>query len=373
MSAGDDFYAVLGVPRDASMVEIKKAYRALARALHPDVVGPDLEKSKRFKMVTHAYETLSDPDARGSYDRRFQRRTPGRMAGGFRPWDAQQSKASEEKGSGPSLDDLFSQDFGFGGKRSRNSGGSPGKSAPSGASSGARWHEGGASVRGRPTGSGKDDFGSASSRPGGSQPGSSQPNHGSYGGDGNQPGQDIKRVIDVPVDVLEHGGTVTLHYTRMRRTDDGRGLFEYDEIHDLKVPPGTPHGATLRARGWGHGGLGAIHGDLVCDIRAVGGEKKKPTSKTTIKGGPADQVRVDLSVSQALLGGRVEVQTPQGPIKLTVPPCTSGGAMFRLKGRGERDAQGKAGDLLVRLRIVVPPVLDDESIALIERFAELND
>ena len=179
--------------------------------------------------------------------------------------------------------------------------------------------------------------------------------------------------MDVPVEVLEHGGTVTLHYTRMRRTDDGRGLYEYDEIHDLKVPPGTPHGATLRARGWGHAGLGAIHGDLVCDIRAVGEVKKKPSAKTTIKGGPAEEIRVDLSVSQALLGGRVEIDTPQGRVRLTVPPCTSGGAMFRLKGRGEKDAAGRAGDVLVRLRIVVPPVLDDESIALIERFAQLND
>lgn len=180
-------------------------------------------------------------------------------------------------------------------------------------------------------------------------------------------------MVDVPVEVLERGGTVTLTYTRLRRTDDGRGLYEYDEIHDLKVPPGTPHGATLRARGWGHAGMGAIHGDLVCDVRAVGGEARRDSAKTTIKGGAAEEMRVDLSVVQALLGGRVQIDTPQGPVKLTVPPCTSGGAIFRLKGRGERNAQGQAGDVLVRLRIVVPPVLDDESIALIERFAELND
>ena len=368
MSAGADFYAVLGVPRDASMAEIKKAYRALARSLHPDVAGSNAAKAERFKAVTQAYETLSDPAARGGYDRRFQRRTPGRMAGGFRPWDASQAPAPEQKGSGPSLDDLFSQDFGFGGKRTRSAAGAKSKSS-SGAGGGAsRWHEGGASVRGRPAGGGQDDFGDR-----GPQPSGAGPNRGSYGGNGNSPGQDIKRVVDVPVEVLERGGVVTLHYTRMRRTDDGRGLYEYDEIHDLKVPPGTPHGATLRARGWGHAGLGAIHGDLVCDIRAVGEVKKKPSAKTTIKGGPAEEIRVDLSITQALLGGRVEIDTPQGRIKLTVPPCTSGGAMFRLKGRGEKDAGGKAGDVLVRLRIVVPPVLDDESIALIERFSELND
>lgn len=350
------------------MVEIKKAYRALARALHPDLVGPDPEKSKRFRMVTLAYETLSDADDRANYDRRFQRRTPGRMAGGFRPWDAHQPKASQEKGSVPSLDELFREDFGFGAKRPRNPGGPSGNSASSGASSGARWHEGGASMRGGSAGAGTKDAGSGST-----QPNQARPNQGSYGGNGNQAGQDIKRVVDVPVELLEQGGTVTLHYTRMRRTDDGRGLYEYDEIYDLRVPPGTAHGATLRARGWGHAGLGAIHGDLVCDIRAVGGKKNRAAAKATIKGGPAEEVRVDLSVAQALLGGRVEIRTPQGPVKLTVPPCSSGGAMFRLKGRGERDASGQAGDLLVLLRIVVPSVLDDESIALIERFAELND
>ena len=162
MSAGADFYAVLGVTRDASMVEIKKAYRALARALHPDSAGPDPEKSQRFKMVTHAYETLSDPGARANYDRRFQRRTPGRMAGGLRPWDAHQPKASQEKGSVPSLDELFREDFGFGAKRPRNPGGSSGNSASSGARSGARWHEGGASVRGRPADAGTKNTGSSS-------------------------------------------------------------------------------------------------------------------------------------------------------------------------------------------------------------------
>lgn len=368
MSAGADHYAILGVPRNASMAEIKKAYRSLARSLHPDVAGEDPAKAERFKAVSAAYEVLGDPVERGRYDRRFQRRTPGRMAGGIRPWDSgsrgpdlNSGARQRDPANNMDLDDLFAQDFGMGGGRGRTR--STEVKKPTDADRRrARWQ------RPRETPPHQQAYGSAPQ-------GSARPNEGSYGGGDQDPiqGRDIHQQVDVPRGVLERGGTVTLHYKRMRRTDDGRGLFEYDEIHDLKVPPGTRHGDTLRAHGWGHDGLRS-QGDLVCDIRAVGPAPESSQGKGASAAGRSSfEQEVEITVSQALLGGRVEVPTPQGPVSLTIPPCTSGGSTFRLRGRGERLANGNTGDVLVRFRIRVPAVLDAESIALVERFRELNE
>jgi DnaJ-class molecular chaperone len=83
-------------------------------------------------------------------------------------------------------------------------------------------------------------------------------------------------------------------------------------------------------------------------------------------------VRVDITVPEAILGGRVSVPTPTGPVRVSVPPCTSSGTRLRLRGKGPLRADGTQADLYAELRIVVPRELDEESRRLIERFAELN-
>lgn len=183
-------------------------------------------------------------------------------------------------------------------------------------------------------------------------------------------------VVDVPADVAARGGVVTLHYPRMRRTEDGRGVGRYDEIHDLRVPPGTAHGDVLRSRNYGDAGTDGSHGDLVCEVRLVGrsahapvpgpGTKPSRPSEQSVAGTDAE-VSLPISIVEALLGGRVPVETPQGRVFVTLRPGTGDGARLRLRGKGEGGQ-----DLFVRPRVVLPRDLDDESIALIERFAELN-
>ncbi|RME28010.1 MAG: J domain-containing protein [Deltaproteobacteria bacterium] len=206
-----------------------------------------------------------------------------------------------------------------------------------------------------------------------------------------RPGRDIHLRVDVPASIAEAGGTVTLRYPRLRRTEDGRGSTRYDEIHDLRVPPGTRHGSTLRVPRMGDAGSGGgPYGDLVCDITVVavaagsaGAEQRARGVRRDRDAGPADRGgRADagaggsatgdaeivvISVVEALLGGRVRVETPAGPVHITVPPCTDGGTRLRLRGRGVGGA-----DHYVELRIKTPARLDAESRALIERFAELN-
>lgn len=346
-----DFYQALGVPQNATMGEIKKAYRSLARELHPDVVGTDSEKVERFQQVTEAYEVLSDPSARGRYDRRFMRRTPGRMAGGFHYWSGDPSTDPNATGLGSDpandldLDDIFGEaDFGFGGRRPRSAKTTLSKDpAP------------------EPRGTGRKV-------PPPPPPPRSAP----------RPGTDISLAVDVPRSVAAKGGTVTLTYVRQVLTEDRRGVVEYDEIHDLKVPPGVGHGQTLRVPKYGHAGEGGgAYGDLVCDIRLVGPEPSKgtapaPSAGTTTSSAKDPNVRIlAISVHEALLGGRIPVQTHAGEVSLSLPPCTSGGARFRLRGKGTPTAGGVPTDLVVQLKVVTPPLLDDDAKAAAEALAGL--
>jgi molecular chaperone DnaJ len=393
----DDLYATLGVAESASPDEIKKAFRALARECHPDVAGNDPHVAERFKQVRQAYDLLSDPVARAKYDRRRQaaanQRQAPRMPGGFFFWgDAQPGRGgnsphggnAREKHNDIDLEDLFSE------------------------------------------GGGVADFGL------GGGGGSARQNQGSRAressGDGT-PGRDIAMTFDVPIDIAERGGLVTAQYNRLRRSDDGESLFNYDELYDVRVPPGTKHGDTLRERAWGHAGAnGGAYGDLVLDVRIVGAtrprEAPKPAGRINLRagmrhgdrpperpqerpaerdherppGGYADHAHerptergyerradppppvvveegpliVPISVVEALLGGRIDIETPQGKVMLNLPGCTSGGARFRLRGKGVEGPDGRATDLTVQLRVVVPPVLDPESEELVRRFADLN-
>lgn len=384
----DDLYATLGVAESASPDEIKKAFRALARECHPDVAGNDPHVAERFKQVRQAYDVLSDPVARAKYDRRRQaaanQRQAPRMPGGFFFWgDAQPSRGgnsphggnAREKQNDLDLEDLFSEgggvaDFGMGGGSARQNQGSRARESS---------------------------------------------------GEGT-PGRDIAMTFDVPMDIAERGGLVTAQYNRLRRSDDGESLFNYDELYDVRVPPGTRHGDTLRERGWGHAGAnGGAYGDLVLDVRVVGATRPREAPKSggriNLRAGtrPAERPQerpaeaeersyerhnaeqrpaergyerradppppvvveegpliVPISVVEALLGGRIDIETPQGKVMLNLPGCTSGGARFRLRGKGVEGPDGRATDLTVQLRVVVPPVLDPESEELVRRFADLN-
>ncbi|MCB9778299.1 MAG: J domain-containing protein [Alphaproteobacteria bacterium] len=394
-STSGDHYDTLGVPRDASTDEIKRAYRKLARQCHPDVAGDSAEVKERFNRVREAYETLSDPVKRATYDRRGHTyfAGPGRYGGKWRPPGGHDFEQVGDRNRSPrpsrrqgrrdpandlGLDDLFG-DFGFGGagggdsvagdpgreaRHNQGSYGRPGSSGPVGGHQRSTVDVGG----GGGGFGGFDDFG---------------------GGPTPQQGRDICMRVDVPGDVAARGGTVTLRYPRLRLTEDGRGSARYDEIHDLRVPPGMRTGQTLRVPRMGDAGLnGGPYGDLVCDLVVHadrpddGGVQQRRGDRRQHKvdldartagdrgaaGSDADAAEaVDITIVEALLGGRIRVDTPAGPVHVTIPPCTDSGTRLRLRGRGPGGV-----DHFVELRIVTPERLDEESRALIERFAELN-
>jgi len=323
-----NYYEILGVEQDAEEAAIKTAFRKIARECHPDVAGDDPQAAARFKMAREAYETLGDTAERTRYDLRRKRRAAMPKGGSF--FDAfyratgqagarpsvkprgSSSSAASSKGNDVTLEDLFDDfgDFGFGA--------GTGRGGPA-----------------RPT---------------------ARVNHGPQA----TTGEDVRVELDVPVDVAERGGAVVCRYRRLDRSDIWRpgasdpGLVMVDDELEVRIIPGTRDGDVLRERGRGSAGAhGGPYGDLVLWVRVAGARKQKAT-----------QGIVELSLDEALLGGRVDVPTPGGTVRLSIPPCTSGGVRFRLRGQGESGT-----DWFVVTRIVLPNDLDDTATALAERLA----
>jgi DnaJ-class molecular chaperone len=388
----EDYYAVLGVPKEATPQDIKRAFRDIARKCHPDVSGGDPVLEERFKTARLAYETLSDQDLRAKYDRRAQRRASG--GGAPQPggtffdafWKASERayhqpeparrRATGRKNSGNdvSLDDLFD---GWG-RTDAAGGGRPANPGP------RSWEP------------------PPAPEPGGwSEPDPLPPRRDVMAEEpapGPPPGRDVHVELELPYEIARDGGAVTTVYHRLQRVDPwrpgspGAGVVRVQDIAEVRIVPGTRTGEVLRERGLGDAGAhGGGYGDLYCTVKVVGGPRhvvtpapapdraappprpapERPPPAPAAGEEPADAL-LDISVVEALLGGRVSVETPQGKVRATIPPCTSSGVRMRLKGKGPAGADGLPTDWYVVTRIVVPATLDPESRRLVEEFARLN-
>lgn len=390
MARGGDYYAVLGLTPAASEAEIKAAFRKLAHAVHPDRAGADPSAAEKFKAIREAYEVLADPGRRSGYDRRHERPSSSSpfygthwKHAGTPTTGGAGNKATAAAGNDINLEDIFNDfggvDLGSGKRGSAKAAGGGGRPRTT-----VRQHD--------PIG----DFKAAAAADtwpgaGGSQPGASAPKRGFGFGDGGwsseggarTPGARERRAEpeaggDVRVDAnfssafLGTGGMVTVEYDRHVRADDGHSLVLIRELHELRVPPEVCDGDALRVPKLGHAGAGGgPYGDLVATLHIVGaGPRMKMPRPETHRA--EDVLTVDIPFTEAVLGGRVEVDTPQGRVRVSIPAGTSSGARFRLKGKGTTVGGGAPTDAHVEVRITVPKVLDEESRRLIERFAELN-
>jgi DnaJ-class molecular chaperone len=403
----EDYYAVLGLEKGASPADIKKAFRQIAKECHPDTAGEDPVKLERFKAAKDAYEVLSDPASREKYDQRLERRGQRVSTGGsFRDafyrrtaenYDpdqmARQQKANDrskrrvqDPANNLDLDDLFNG-FGFGGAKP-GAGARPGSSTPP-------------PPRGQ---AGARDWGSRDGHPGASSTRARPPMP--------QPGRDVHLDVDVPWNTAIAGGVVTVVYHRMQRSEQWRpgstdpGVIRVQDLADVRLIPGTRDGEILHERGKGDAGAhGGPYGDLIVRVRVGPAPSESPGSEPrSSRGGsdpsPAEGPRTepprtetpppsaagteavprlagtepgpDGGIAEAILGARIALDTPQGRVRIAVPPGTSSGARLRLREKGETGADGRAADWFVRLRIVVPREVDAESRALIEAFAARN-
>jgi DnaJ-class molecular chaperone len=272
----DDPYQVLGVARDASQADIKRAFHKLAKAWHPDLKPGDAAAEARFKGITAANELLSDPERRGAFDR-GEIDASGQPAGPPPNWRGFAEGAQGTRYRGANAASFSEEDLG-------------------------------------------DIFGDLFGRRQRSGPMS---------------GHDERYMLGV--DFLDAANGATKRLT----LPDGRSL-------DVHVPAGIETGQTLRLRGKGGSGSGgATDGDALIEV-TVGDH---PFFR---RDGLDIHLELPVSIREAVLGAKVTVPTPRGPVAMTIPKHSDTGRQLRLRGRGVA-AHGKraAGDLYVTLRVSV--------------------
>jgi len=307
-----DYYKILGVERNASDKEIKRAYRQLARKYHPDVNPGDRTAEERFKEINEAYEVLSDPEKRRKYDELGANYQQWQRAGG-RPGDFDWSQWMSGTPGGRihveygDLSDLF---------------------GGSGAFSDFF----------------QTIFGGMGARGAGFQQ--------AYGGAAR--GQDVEQPVQI---TLEEAFTGTKRLLR-----SGSRTLE------VKIPAGVRTGSRIRMAGEGGVSRSGSRGDLYLVVEVL------PDARFKLEGDDL-RTEVPVDLYTAVLGGEVAVPTLKGgQIMLKIPPETQGGQVFRLRGQGmPRLGNGTRGDLFVVTKIQVPQRLSEKEKELFRQLAQLRN
>jgi molecular chaperone DnaJ len=351
-----DLYVLLGIEREATLDDIKRAYRRLARRFHPDINPGDRTAEQRFRQIAQAYETLSDPDRRRRYD------TAGRSDGSTEPstfgFEGFDFSVSVGGPSAPTFGDLFADVL----HRRFESGGDASER-------GADLHHTIAltfdeAMRGGPR----------------ELVVTRQEHCRTCGGLGRLPAMERRCAqcegSGIVKSVRGHmvfskpcarcGGTGVQADARCT-VCGGRQVDMRTETLSINIPAGLEDGARIRIAGKGHAGANAgEHGDLFVTVRVA----PHPLFR---RDGDNLHIVVPVSVHEAALGARILVPSLEGQARARIPPGTQSGQRFRLRERGVPSARGaQRGDLIVEIRIVLPKVLDERSKELLREFGRIN-
>jgi molecular chaperone DnaJ len=352
-----DLYVILGVQRSATVADVKRAYRRLARKFHPDINPGDRRAAAQFRQIAEAYETLSDPDRRLRYDATgFAADADGGATFGFEGFDF---TISVQGNDAPTFGDLFADVFNQ--REARRGDGTPTR------------------------------------------------------------GVDLHQAMTIEFDEAMAGGQRVVTVTRQEHclTCKGMGRLHVDEtrcVHchgtgavksarghmvfskpcascggsgqqqqtlcpachgqqvemraeslTINLPAGLADEARIRVPGKGHVGR---HGGENGDLYITAHVRPHPLFE---RDGDDLRLTVPIAIHEAALGAKIEVPSIDGPARLRVPPGTQSGQRFRIRERGVPSARdGRRGDLVVEVRLVLPTVLDERSKELLREFGRIN-
>jgi len=313
-----DYYKVLGVPREATADELKKAFRKLARQYHPDTATDKKRAEEKFKEINEAYEVLSDKDKRKRYDElgpdwehgaQF-RPPPGASGGGRRYAGSPGGESADFEFGGTGFSDFFEHFFGS---------------------------------------QGRSSFGGAGGFPGGMQ----------YGGEDPGParGRDWETDLLVTLEEAAHGAERVLNLKRK-----GRGKAATETLK-VRIPPGVGDGQRIRVPGKGEAVSGGEQGDLYLNVCL----QKHPDFRVE---GADLYYDLELAPWEAALGGKKTVPTLAKAVSINVPAGSASGQQLRLKGLGLMRRDSARGDLYAQLVVKVPPA---ETAAQKKLWEQLRD
>lgn len=362
-----DYYEILGVSRDASTEEIKKAYKKMARKYHPDLNPGDKQAEEMFKKIQEAYRVLTDANLRRQYDQFgtvFEGGTPG-----YGPTSGEGFRISIEDfdfgDAGSPFSEVFSDFFDFlRGHGRRSSAGARGPEVSRGEDltltitlgflDAVRGIELDLEVARKvrcPTCDGAGTLKTNTSR---------------------------------PCPVCQGRGTETRTAGHMRfvrtcsacrgtglqtgppcATCGGDGRVLRNERVRVRIPPGVDNGSRVRIPGYGHEGpFGGPSGDLYIDIHVT----PHPFFQ---RDGHNLRIQVPITVSEAALGAKIQVPTIDGPVTIRIPPGTQSGQIFRVPARGAYLPRRGRGDMFVEVFIVPPKVIDQKARQLLQELDRL--
>ncbi|NES95876.1 MAG: J domain-containing protein [Desertifilum sp. SIO1I2] len=322
-----NYYQILGVSRDASLDEIKKVYRRLARQFHPDLNPGDKSAEEKFKEIGEAYDVLSDPSRRAQYDQfsnywgksGFRGRTNTRPA---KTWgDSLRDLGNRNRSTEENVDFAQYPDFNkfidllLNRRREERS------TAPIGA-------------RARIRDNSYDTY-----RPGNSKTAYTIPARSSR--------RDIEAQLTLPLEKAYTGGQERI------RLEDGRSL-------EVDMPPGIVSGQRIRLRSQGIGG-----GDLYLKITVA----RHPFFQLE---GIDIYCQLPLTPSEAIVGGQIEIPTLDGLVKMRVPPRVVAGQRLRLANKGYLSENGDRGDQIVEIQIATPKDPSPPEIELYEKLRQIE-
>jgi molecular chaperone DnaJ len=360
--AAKDFYQELGVAKDATQTEIKKAYRKLARENHPDSNPDNKVKHDRFKAVAEAYDVLGDVDKRKKYD---ELRAMGAFPGGFGGGGYSGGNTNFDladlfgRGSGGGLGDMFGDILGAAGQGRGRTSSRPRRGADAETEATISFADSLVGV-------------TISLRLASDAPCTT------CSGTGGKPGtmpRPCPTCDGSGAVVVSAGGGFTMQetcpgcagrqlvYHEACPTCLGSGRGQSARTIQARIPGGVKEGARIRLKGKGSPGLGgAPAGDLFVRVKVT---------PHRLFGRKGDHLTLEVPVAfdELALGSEIKVPTLGGaPVVLKVPAGTPDGRAFRIRGKGVKKSDGTAGDLLVTVRVQVPAILDDNAREAVEAY-----